>query len=243
MSSSRHSHNTVMYTLTPEPAAESLLATPAERGGFEVWRHYDTDIVSRNLSTRAVTLNSGGFRTFTTKGKINDILSALHLPFQLYTDRRVWWLWTTTNESKKWVFVDGITIHDSLSVTGSLDSEVFLRRKRALEGRIKKYLERARKKLDREWPEPGPGDCWYCGMTEVETGKSWGDVSGNHDHLFSHMQDGYVPGMLLVRAIQDTGRRPEVWFPMLRQDKERGVREMITLLGKYLRGKLIPTIR
>jgi hypothetical protein len=50
---------------------------------------------------------------------------------------------------------------------------------------------------------PDGGDCWMCAFTTQ--GKTLGDTSGNHEHLLSHMDEGYIHGSLLVNAMREYG--------------------------------------
>ena len=72
--------------------------------------------------------------------------------------------------------------------------------------KIKKYVDLI---TEDNLPIPSNGDCWYCLMKEVKTGKPLGDCTSDKDHLISHMEEGYVVGSLLVNAMREAGYRDE----------------------------------
>ena len=80
-----------------------------------------------------------------------------------------------------------------------------------VKGLIKKigaYCRALRKHIEKNGvPMPNNGDCWFCMMQDVETGKSLGESSGDKDHLISHLDEKYIHGSLIWRAL--ISRRPE----------------------------------
>jgi hypothetical protein len=157
-----------------------------------VIRLHNTDIMIFNPNGD-VTLESGGWRTVTTKARLNEYLAA-----RVWSDRGVWYLKVG---DAQYVFDDGITIHPDGTVTGAgeEDSITFLKK---LKRRVFKYADDYITALfNGRVSAPGLGDCFYCQLTNQE-GQSMGEVFHDKDHLESHIREKcYVPS-LLMRALK-----------------------------------------
>lgn len=159
-----------------------------------VIRFHDTDIVEFQQDN-TLTLNSGGYKTFTTKDRINKFLPD---GIRLYQDTGLWWL--SHNWQDKIPFCDEIVILPDGEITGYVDhstKDIKLRKD------IKKYAKGFVKALlSGKVERPNGGDCWNCYMREVETNKPLGEITNDTDHLLSHFQERYYVGSLLYRAIE-----------------------------------------
>lgn len=49
------------------------------------------------------------------------------------------------------------------------------------------------------------GECWFCMMRESGTGRPLGEISGDPDHLLSHVEEGYVLVNLAYNAVKAAG--------------------------------------
>ncbi len=77
------------------------------QGNLIIVTYYDTVIMSFNEKNE-VTINSGGWRTCTTKLRINEFLPA---EYHLYQDRSIWYIRKGSRDSKDTnIFFDGFTI-------------------------------------------------------------------------------------------------------------------------------------
>lgn len=156
-------------------------------------RLHTTDIVTEKDGV--ITLNSGGWKTVTTKDRINS--------YSWENGLRKWPYISQKNH--QWfigdgIFYDGIQFKDGVQISPvKVDDE--LKRKKMLE-KIRKYCDLL---TEDKLPMPGNGDCWYCLMTDTKTGKSLGDSSGNYDHLLQHMKERYIFGSILVNAMRESG--------------------------------------
>lgn len=166
--------------------------------GSVALRLHSTDIlVAREDGT--VLVNSGGWRTVTTKARLNDYLAD---GLRLHQSKGVWF-WSGDQ-----VYADG----DIINRAGRVD-----RRRGCKAGAAKPMAVKDAAKLTRQItkfacvcalevgkiPMPGSGDCWYCSMRDKATGKSLGDVSHNVEHLYSHMEEGYVVPSLVLEALTE----------------------------------------
>jgi len=136
----------------------------------------------------SVTLNSGGWKTRTTKERIND-----NLPDR-WRIRQKDSLWTLG--LRGYPFADGITIHPDGSVSGQgPDPKETLKLKTRIKGYVAGFMSEL---LSRKIPKPGPADCWAC-LMKNDKGET---VMGN-DHLLSHLDENYYVPSLLMSAIKE----------------------------------------
>lgn len=187
-------------------------------------RLHKTRILEFHSDGRIV-LNSGGWRTVTTKDRMNKFLP---YDWSVSQDQGIWYLckktdnWhyvhKITRERKEDIhfddpdydqyenvhasydehpFDDFITIHADGSVTGQGEDP---NAQRKIRNKIRRY---ARKFADAfahgEVPAPSAGDCTYCSMTD-ENDKPVGKALKDNDHFLSHMKESYFVPSLLVRA-------------------------------------------
>lgn len=201
--------------------------------GVQHFRLIGTDVVSYDPARGAVTVDTGGFATPTTRKAIGEAFGALGL-----TPQRVW------KDGAYQTVREGLLPGARAAVWGASqkgDGASFLRLGegkgfrflRRLELRVKDgeaELERtdadgpalaealalskqikAFVKLigdDAPLPQPSSGDCWGC-LAEAngaETGLG---------HLRSHLDEGYLHGALIVNALRAAGvtdqQLPFVW--------------------------------
>jgi len=165
----------------------------------EFLRYQDTDVINWRPDG-SVILQSGGYRTVTTKARFNEHLDGI----QVWQTRGVWYIKTLAGTFE---YYDGIEVRPGGIIldAGSVESD-----------RVKDYTKRinAYCKLitDDNLPQPDGGDCWMCLMFDRDK-----DRVGNVDHLESHMDEGYVHGSILVNAMRAAGYRDEriaLWYHM-----------------------------
>lgn len=180
---------------------EVLKSRKIANNTLEIWykdnsraiRLHNTDVIT--FINNTIVLNSGTWRTPTTKDRINKYSGLKRLINQ---DRGIWYI----NGS---MFYDGIV----LDLKGNIISKI-LEPDLLKIAKIKRQITNFCNFITVEnLPLPDNGDCWYCLMKEVETGKSLGDCNNNHDHLISHLKEGYLHGSLLVNAMLEAGYRNE----------------------------------
>lgn len=214
--------------------------------GFRVQFHA-TDIV--RIGARSVVLDSGGYRTFATKERLNGLLPA---GYRVMQDRGVWYLGVPRREQTI-AWADGITIDARGGVHNAGSEKAATELRKA----IHKYAARfAREAVAGKVPAPGAGDCWYCGMVVSEgpsKDKSLGEATGDVSHLQSHLEEGYLVPALLANAARERGNRyllnwglPILWGAMddgaraARLEREGKIieREIRCAVRQYLGAKL-----
>jgi len=178
--------------------------------GDTIIRLHGTDIV-RKHANGSVTLNSAGWKTVTTKDRMND-----HMPagYYLYSDKGQWYV----SHGHRWANKDAIAVpyFDGMVVPRDViapkaKGAKLATKEEALRKQIKKFV--CDVPLKGPFPAPSNGDCWYC-MMKTKEGKSLGDVTGN-DHIISHIKERYLHGSLIVNALTWAGyRSPQTIYQM-----------------------------
>jgi len=158
-------------------------------------------VILRHVEENTWRIRTGGYWTLTTKDRLNKALRDVGCPLRVWQERGKWYLSDFHNSYQKKDAVqlfDGIVIDlATLKVANPEEGEPAEFDRQHYEKLIKQYCKdlAALEKL----PEPESGDCWYCGMLDPE-GK---DTS----HLISHLEEGYIHGSLIFRALQAAGYR------------------------------------
>lgn len=193
-----------------------------EKDGATVIRLHGTDVVEKRTDGSCV-LNSGGWRTVTTKDRMQS-----HMPdgYALLQEKGIWYVvkidhgyaWDKTNPRVP--YFDGIEIPKCFVASGkSGEKELAKQEKERLA--IRKFVAR----LDKLQclPDPSSGDCFYCQMRTVKEGKPLGEAIGDSDHIRSHIKEGYLHGSLILNALRFVGYRdPQFIGALENQDMARG---------------------
>ena len=173
-------------------------------------RLHQTDIITIKPNGNQI-LNSGGWKTPTTKERINYYSNA-----RIYQEKGVWYI-------GECMFYDGIEIDKN----GKIVSKKVKAPTKEIAKKKKQIANYVKLITKDNLPTPNNGDCWYCSMFDKE-GKQ-------HDHLEQHIEEGYIHGSILVNAMREKGYRDEqiaVHYGMKLEDTfKRAVR---TFLQKRL---------
>ena len=221
--------NTVMYRLAD---------------GTECVKYHDTIVVKKSPKG-VITLNSGGFRTPTTKKRF--------------------WQYGKIDVSQKnsvWYMSDGSAFYDGIQViAGSEPSNTNgWRQEYRVVSKVKKSNNDAVRKMKARivkyvnliaptnLPVPSAGDCFYCLMRDVNTGKTMGDTVGRNPgdtHLLSHLKEGYIVGSLLVNAMRENGYTDKQ-IGLSYHGAQQGDKWYLSIIRravvKYLQKRLLPGI-
>jgi len=149
----------------------------------------------------SVWLDSGGWRTPTTKERLNRYLK--QIGWRVNQENRVWYLdkgYWSDPERESHPFGDGMTIHPDGKVTGEGPDP---KAQTKLKNRIRRYTTRYMEALLKgEVPPPDNGDCFFCRMREVSTHIPLGEHTKDTSHLINHMEESYYVPSLLSRATE-----------------------------------------
>jgi hypothetical protein len=147
------------------------------------------------LKNGNIILNSGGWRTVTTKDRINK-----YAPITIYQENSRWYV-GNWNE-KKYYFADNMKIDCNGNI---YDTEIFSPEKEEEDKKLKRQVRNyarnfATALVNGRVDKPGGGDCFYCSLVDVNTKIPWGESANDIGHLVSHMDEKYYVPSLLVRA-------------------------------------------
>ena len=138
-------------------------------------RLHDTEVVIHYEDK--IVLDSGGYKTVTTKSRMNE-----YTPYNVFQKQKVWYVDGIP-------FKDGITLHNNGMIEGQgKDPKETIK----LTKRVKQYSkDYAKEFMKGNIPKPSNGDCWGC-LFHKE-----GKPTIARDHILSHLDDKYyVPSML-----------------------------------------------
>jgi hypothetical protein len=158
-----------------------------------------TDVVTY-FPNGDIQLNSGGWRTMTTKDRINK-----YAPIRLWAHRGQWYIAQTWNTNPEEFFKDGMIIHYNGTYTGAM-SITQAKAEQKLRERVRKYASAYLVALKAgKIDSPSGGDCWYCFFTDTGTGKPLGEVTRNSEHLLAHIRTKYYVPSLAWNALKAMG--------------------------------------
>lgn len=195
----------------------------ARETGRVVVRLHDTDILTFEPDG-AVVYNSGGWRTPTTKARLNE-----HGPEEIRQKAGIWYICGR-------VYRDGCTWKAG-KMTGTdpnPDIKKLNRRARRIRAYCQKYME---KFLARQIPAPTSGDCWGCLMKTTDGATPMGGPG----HMLTHLKEKYFVPSLIVRAeerfpvsIMAKNIFAYIWSPEHNQEK---IPEFVADIAKSQLGK------
>jgi hypothetical protein len=179
----------------PKRLANNTLRYTATDGSIRT-RLHGTDIIVQTGDV--YTLSSGGWRTVTTKERLNSFS-----PARIHASKGVWYAGA------------GVPFFDGMRVDGGgnpLDKPNLRQAKK--DDTLRRKVNLFCKKVDtvETLPTPNGGDCWLCMMSKATNGKTdrggytiGTDRADDTEHLLSHVDEGYLHGWLLVNAMRARG--------------------------------------
>jgi hypothetical protein len=189
-------------------------------------RLHNTFIVTY-LSGGKVILDSGGWKTVTTKARMNE-----YSPARISQERGLWTLHYNGAES---VYYDGITLKGG-RILHPQASEGAVREHKRIMKLIKGYTD-AVNNLD-TLPEPSAGDCWFCGMYVVDEGVPLGEKVRNTDHIMEHLKDRYIMGSLIINAYKAAGYQNPAFVWRMERDRKGNRGNTVQALRRYFKAQL-----
>jgi len=183
-------------------------------------RLHQTDVVVYR-SDGSTKLDSGGWRTVTTKDRINRFGPK---GVRVWSDKGEWYVYRTGNTHgcygvprKRTPFADGVVIGPRGGVRSGAATAQELRARKILKERIRRYAKLCADSLP--LPMPSGGDCWDCSMVTSD-GKTLGDRTLDTTHLKSHLTEGYVVPSLVWHALEEAGYDPkrQIWHAVAFRD-------------------------
>jgi hypothetical protein len=189
-------------------------------GDTRIIRLHNTDIVS--FSGGDITLDSGGWQSVTTKGRMNEYLPSRYSIYQKN------YVWTVCGDGHEVPFYDGMTLPSALTEKHDTSESVDLA----------KQIDKFVKLLDDGIPEIEGGDCFMC-MANRSTTKPGEKGFGGTDHLISHLEESYLTGSLVYAAMLWAGYSdPRFILSMAVQRPDAFTGQIKRTVKRYLRREL-----
>lgn len=149
-----------------------------------------------------IILNACGFRTNTTKDRMNSVLSDNNTTFRIYQENHQWFIYNYQDRDSKYPYADQVTfIHELNCKIGNgweiynygLDRDQELKQ---LKNKISKYVNKYYELFKSgELGIPSNGDCFGCQFS-----------FDDNDHLLAHLDESYyVPSLLVLATKQRPG--------------------------------------
>lgn len=204
----------------PKPKRSKIIA----RNTFEYYNmfnhrvvrlHY-TDILTFYGDNRVV-FNSGGWKTPTTKNRMNDNQDQAYI----YQEKSVWYI-KGRSEDQAYVYFDGITFSDGVCTNPKQSTAEQKRLAKDLK-QIKKYVDKI-KTMD-TLPLPDGGDCLYCQM-----GKT------NELCAREHLKEMYIHGSLIQNALLWRGYTDTFLWMVFHRNEMRD--QVVKCVRDYLKSRL-----
>jgi len=161
-------------------------------------------------------LTSGGWRTYTTKERLNR-------KYRVWSEKGIWYIKepATGNTLE---FFDGITFDGSGKLVGEAKTIDHVRIK-AVKKKIAAYIKLVDDLI--QIPIPDDGDCWNCRFN-----------FGNGSCLESHLEEKYIHGSVIYRALEEKGYRDPALIMRM------GVKQSIKdALRRYFTKRLLPEVQ
>jgi hypothetical protein len=163
-------------------------------------RLHATDVVLIHADG-TYTLNSGGWRTVTTKERLNN-----YSPARVSQKKNVWYVHHSTGTV---AYQDGMKVNHDGAPASTLPPV------KEVEGKMKKVDRLCRDYVkgfcadavkNGALEKPSGGDCFGCSMRDDK-----GNTCMGCDHILSHLEEKYYVPSLLVNALQNAGNPHFMW--------------------------------
>lgn len=155
--------------------------------GTEHIKYHDT-VVLETRKDGSIRLDSGGFRTVTTKDRMNEYQNIVRIS-QMRGE------WTAHTKAGSFPFVDGMEFRKNGQLVGGQRAKskagAEANRKRRTARKIARYCTALKKEIAKNGvPRPEAGDCFLCRMPTKPT------------CLESHLDEVYIHGTLVYNAVK-----------------------------------------
>ena len=157
----------------------------------EIIRLHNTDIFIKNGDN--IIMHTGGWKTRTTKDRLNKALDRFHIPYQIYSEKGVWILRSSDNEI---TFYDGMKLkydHNGKLINMDITNAPSKKELENLRKQVKQFSKEFIEKFSNgEIPPPsGLEDCWYCAFFQHESSQ----------HILYHLHEKYYVPSLLYNSV------------------------------------------
>lgn len=185
-------------------------------------RLHETNVVTFTQDGTII-LNSGTWRTITTKDRMNIALRDQGV--QITANKGLWYIGGS-------IFYDGITIKDGIVLNPQIPQDMELYKKQ-VDKLVKVYINGfVDHVVQNGMPVNEGGDCFACSMHALD-GRP--DPMGIN-HYFSHFEEGYyVPSLLINAMIERKYGDMQIVWGMMTHDVKYRAYETRQALGRFFK--------
>jgi len=189
-------------------------------------RLHETNIVTLKPDG-SIILNSGGYRTMTTKSRINEHAPGIHITQDMG-------LWYVHVRNQMVFFEDGMVIPATGPITGN-DGYAMQKAKAQVDKMVSAFIKGYVNKMLKDGIEqPGDGDCWGCAMRDESHPENTEPMG--YDHYLSHFEEKYYVPTIFFQALDEKGYpNPGLIMQMMSTDSRFMKREATVILQAYFR--------
>lgn len=170
------------------------------RGDAIAIRLHETDIITYTPQSLCI-LHSGGWNTPTTRDRISA-----YAPVRMGIRKGTPFI---TFNGKEYQFFDGITLDLNagmvIDTNEKPDLDAINAYNKELTKRVDGYVKGLTLDTVQSCLEDMNGDCMFCHLLEVGTGKTLGEATQNTEHLWSHVNEQSYIGSLIIAAYKARG--------------------------------------
>lgn len=194
-------------------------------------RLWETDIV-KIYPDDIFELFSGGYRTYTTKERINKFIENGYV----YQRNNTWYI-------GKDLFFEGVKLNVDGEILNPLteeDVDQSIEKNKKLDKMLTKYCAGFRKMIEAgDLEYPSGGDCWLCALV-TEDGETWGDSTNDVSHIFAHFEEQYYVPSLLYNAIKQYGANSEFLYHVIKEQKDgKRAQQLLRAYFRRMRQQLL----
>lgn len=184
-----------------------------------------------------IKLNSGTWRTPTTKERMNKYLPEM----RVIQEHGLWYVGKDWND-KQSLFFDGIMINGTKILNPRVAENTELYKKK-IDKMVSKYIKGfVNHVVENGLQKPSEGDCWPCSMKDAND-PSRPDPLGI-DHYLSHFEEGYyVPSLLMNAILEKKYGNPGLVWSMMEHDPSFRKREVTDLLRTFFRKRKLALVQ
>jgi hypothetical protein len=216
---------TARLSANGKPIARNTRIFERQNNDYAI-RYHETDIMTFRNNGEVV-LNSGGWRTYSTKERLNRFMPEGKQIFQVSG------IWYITDGTRKVAFEDGMTLNHVGEINFRVSSLDLEQAQKDIQKKINKYIKGFVESVKDGLKDPSSGDCWECSMINIITGKQ---AFQGMSHFLSHFEEGYYVPSLLVNAMNENvyGNPGFVW-EMMKSDPKFRKSEVAACLRQYFK--------
>ena len=189
-------------------------------------RLHETNIVTLKPDG-SIVLDSGGYRTMTTKSRINEYASEIHITQDMG-------LWYVHVRGQTIFFEDGMVIPATGQVTAN-DGYMMQKAKAKVDRMVSDFIKGYVNKMLKDGIEqPGEGDCWGCAMRDEARPDNIEPMG--YDHYLCHFEEKYYVPTIFFQALDEKKYpNPGLIMHMMTTDKQFMKKEATIILQAYFR--------